>query len=41
MLKLEPFAQIGTPMELVRRFGGRDKYLEALRKLDSALYESA
>ncbi|MEU4778500.1 EcoAI/FtnUII family type I restriction enzme subunit R [Micromonospora sp. NPDC023633] len=41
VLKLEPFPRLGTPIELVRRFGGRDKYLAALRELDAALYESA
>ena len=41
VLKLDPFPALGTPIELVRRFGGRDQYLAALRELDSALYAPA
>jgi len=41
VLKLDPFPGLGTPIELVRRFGGRDEYLAALREIDSALYEPA
>lgn len=38
VLRLDPFTQIGTPIEIVKSFGGRDKYLEAVQKLESALY---
>jgi type I restriction enzyme R subunit len=38
VLKLDPFTQIGTPIEIVKSFGGRDKYLEAVQKLETALY---
>jgi type I restriction enzyme R subunit len=41
VLKLDPFPQLGTPIELVRRFGGRTQYLAALREIDIALYEPA
>jgi type I restriction enzyme R subunit len=41
VLKLDPFPELGTPIELVRRFGGRDQYLAALREIDTALYEPA
>jgi type I restriction enzyme, R subunit len=41
VLKLDPFPDLGTPLELVRRFGGRDQYLAALREIDTALYEPA
>jgi type I restriction enzyme R subunit len=41
VLKLDPFPSLGTPIELVRRFGGRDQYLAALREIDAALYEPA
>lgn len=41
VLKLDPFPSLGTPIELVRRFGGRDQYLAALRDIDAALYEPA
>lgn len=40
VLRLDPFTQIGTPIEIVKSFGGRDEYLEAVRKLESALYST-
>lgn len=39
VLRVDPFPELGTPMELVGRFGGRDQYLEAVRELDAALYD--
>jgi hypothetical protein len=39
--KLDPFTQIGTPIEIVKSFGGRDKYLEAVQKLETALYATS
>lgn len=41
VLRLDPFTKIGTPIEIVKSFGGRDKYLEALQKLETALYATA
>jgi type I restriction enzyme R subunit len=41
VLKLDPFTQIGTPIEIVKSFGGRDKYLEAVQKLENALYATS
>jgi type I restriction enzyme R subunit len=41
VLKLDPFPDLGTPVELVRRFGGRDQYLAAVHQIDDALYEPA
>ena len=38
VLKLAPFSDLGTPIELVKKFGGRDKYLEAIQDLENALY---
>ena len=38
VLRLDPFTKIGTPIEIVKSFGGRDKYLEAVQKLENALY---
>jgi type I restriction enzyme R subunit len=40
-LKLDPFTQIGTPVELVKSFGGRDNYLEAIQKLQDAIYATS
>ena len=41
VLRLDPFTKIGTPIEIVKSFGGRDKYLEAVSKLENALYVSS
>jgi len=38
ILSIVPFTQIGTPMEIIRSFGGPDGYREALRRLEKALY---
>jgi type I restriction enzyme R subunit len=39
VLKVQPLVQLGTPVELVARFGGRAPYQEAVRKLEDELYE--
>jgi type I restriction enzyme R subunit len=39
VLKVQPFNRLGTPVELVRVFGGRDKYLRAVRELEKELYQ--
>ena len=41
VLKVPPISQLGTPIELVSAFGSKEKYLEAVRELESELYESA
>ena len=41
ILKLDPFPGLGTPVELVGRFGGRTQFLQALRDIDAALYGPA
>lgn len=38
VFKLQPFTDFGSPVELVRSFGGRPQYLNALRALEQALY---
>ncbi len=39
VLKLAPFDQMGTPMELLNAFGGKDDYTSAVRELETSLYE--
>jgi type I restriction enzyme R subunit len=39
ILQLPPFDQIGTGMELVRAFGGKAGYEQALHELEQALYD--
>ena len=40
VLRVHPFPELGTPVEIIRRFGSRQKYLEALRALEDELYRS-
>lgn len=38
VLNVPPLTGFGTPMELVRSFGGKQQYLQALRSLEHELY---
>jgi len=38
VLKVQPFDRIGTPMEIVKLFGGKSNYLAAVKGLESQLY---
>jgi type I restriction enzyme, R subunit len=41
VLQLDPFSDIGTPVEIINDvFGGKDKYDKALQELESELYKS-
>jgi type I restriction enzyme R subunit len=37
-LKVDPLKDLGTPVEIVRFFGGKENYLAAIRELESELY---
>ena len=41
VFKLQPFSDLGTPVELVRSFGGRPQYVQALHTLERELYAPA
>jgi type I restriction enzyme R subunit len=41
VLKIDPFSHMGTPLELVRAFGGKPAYKQAVRDLQNALYEES
>jgi len=41
VLRVHPLSELGTPVELVRRFGGREGYEAAVRELEQALYATA
>lgn len=41
VLRLQPLSDLGTPVELVRSFGGRSQYLDALKTLERELYAPA
>ena len=38
ILKLEPFTSMGTPIQLIKSFGGKPQYLQAVRELEQQLY---
>lgn len=41
VLKVQPLTRFGTPVEIVRQFGGREGYLRAVRELEATLYGTA
>lgn len=41
VLKLDPLNKIGTPIELVKAFGGKAQYTAALKELENELYKTA
>ena len=38
VLKVQPFTDLGSPVELIKSFGGRPAYLTALQTLERELY---
>ena len=41
VLKVQPFTQMGSASELIKSFGGRPQYLNALHTLGRELYAAA
>jgi type I restriction enzyme R subunit len=41
ILKVDPLTAFGTPVEIVKLFGGKPAYLAAVRDLEAALYQPA
>ena len=41
VLKVRPISDLGTPMEIVKRFGDKEKYLDAIRELEEHIYDVA
>ena len=41
VLKVQPFTEFGSPMEIVSTFGGKNNYLKAINELEQELYKSA
>jgi type I restriction enzyme R subunit len=39
ILKVDPLPTFGTPVEIVNLFGGKQRYLAAIRELESQLYQ--
>lgn len=40
VLRLDPLNKLGTPVELIKAFGGKTRYLQALKELETELYNS-
>lgn len=41
VLKLFPLNKLGSPLEIIKAFGSKEKYLEALKELENELYKVA
>ena len=39
VLKLDPLNKLGTPMEIIKAFGGKPQYTKALKELEKWNYE--
>jgi len=39
VLRISPFSELGTPVQLIKTFGGKDGFTEAVHELQSALYQ--
>ncbi len=40
VLSIDPFTDFGTPPEIIRRFGSREKYIGAIKDLETELYKT-
>lgn len=38
VLQLAPFTEVGTPIEIIKHFGGKPKYMQAVQELEQALF---
>jgi type I restriction enzyme R subunit len=41
VLRVNPFDQLGSPIEIINQFGSKEKYLQAVRELETELYKIA
>jgi len=41
ILKIKPFDQFGSPVEIIKSFGGKKQYVEAVKELENRIYEVA
>ncbi|WP_313090605.1 EcoAI/FtnUII family type I restriction enzme subunit R [Chryseobacterium flavum] len=41
VLKLKPIDELGTPKEIIKNFGGKNEYLDALKELEQEIYSIA
>jgi type I restriction enzyme, R subunit len=41
VLRVQPLSEFGSPTEIIHEFGSREKYLQAIKDLESELYKTA
>jgi type I restriction enzyme R subunit len=41
VLRVNPFDEFGSPLEIIKEFGSKDKYLQAVKDLEVELYKTA
>jgi type I restriction enzyme R subunit len=41
LLKVQPLPALGTPVEIIQRFGGKENYIQAVRELSAELYKAS
>lgn len=41
VLRIKPFDEFGSPVEIIKQFGSKEKYLEAIKELEVELYKTA
>ena len=41
ILQINPFNQFGSPVEIIKSFGGKKQYVEAVKELEKQIYEMA
>jgi type I restriction enzyme R subunit len=41
VLKVKPLTELGSPTEIIREFGSKENYLQAIRELENELYKIA
>ena len=39
VLRIPPLTELGTPVQLINAFGGKDKFVAAVHDLQAALYQ--
>jgi type I restriction enzyme, R subunit len=40
ILKVQPFTKIGSPIEIISSFGGKEQYLKAIKELEDHIYKA-
>lgn len=41
VLRVKPFDVFGSPLEIIKHFGNKKQYLEAVKELENELYKQA